>query len=117
MLELKLALFLQLLIGHALADFALQSDAMAKGKNRHNKSVPPLGQKYVPCWTYWLTAHALIHGGVVWLVTDSLSLAVFEIVFHWVVDFLKCENLTNPHVDQIFHLGSKLYYCNVLLPM
>lgn len=46
-------LFIKLLMGHALADFSLQTDTMAKGKNRNRKpdmSVVPPGQKYQPTW-------------------------------------------------------------------
>lgn len=102
--------FLKLLMGHALADFALQSDAMAKGKNRHNKTTPPAGQKYVPCWLYWLIAHALIHGGVVWLITNSPFFGIIETLLHFCIDGLKCEGFTNPHEDQAFHVALKLIY-------
>jgi hypothetical protein len=101
----------KLLIGHALADFALQSEIMAKGKNRHNKidKIPP-GQKYVPCWPYWLSAHALIHGGVVFLATGNVHWGVAETILHFVIDFLKCEGCTNPNTDQALHAITKLFY-------
>lgn len=101
----------ELLAAHALADFALQSDAMAKGKNRHNRpEYIPEGQKYIPCWPYWLTAHALIHGGAVYLVTGSLWWGLTETVLHWFIDFIKCEGVTNPHVDQALHLWCRIWY-------
>lgn len=100
----------KLLIGHALADFALQGDAMAKGKNRHNKITPPALQKYFPCWFYWLTAHALIHAGAVWAITGSSTFAVIELVAHWIIDFVKCEGKTNPHEDQALHFLFKVGY-------
>lgn len=99
-----------LLAGHALADFALQSDSMAKGKNRHRKTHPPPGAKYQPCWHYWLTAHALIHGGVVYLITQSLILGLAEFVSHWVIDFYKCENKYGIHTDQGLHIGCKFLW-------
>lgn len=105
-----LQMFLKLLMGHALADFALQPDTMAKGKNRHNQTTPPPGQKYVPCWPYWLAAHALIHGGVVWLITNSPVFACFETLFHFLADGLKCEGVTNPHEDQALHVTTKVIY-------
>lgn len=107
-------LFFKLLIGHALADFSLQHDPMAKGKNRHNRTMPPLGQKYVPCWYYWLTAHALIHGGVVWIITGSMTFGIIETLIHWIADFMKCDNLTSPNTDQAIHIGSKLVYAWML---
>jgi len=99
-----------LLVGHAVADFALQSDVMAKGKNKNNKVVPSKGQKYIPCWPYWLSAHALIHAGAVVLATQCLWLGIAEFMVHWVVDFLKCENKYGPHFDQGCHIVSKLLW-------
>lgn len=100
-----------LLCGHALADTALQTEIMAKLKNRHNKAdYVPKGQKYVPCWPYWLSAHALIHGGIVYLITANLWFGLIETAAHWIIDFLKCENKTNPHQDQLLHFLCKLIY-------
>lgn len=101
-------LFFRLLIGHALADFALQSDAMAKGKNRHRKTEPPPGATYQPCWMYWLSAHALIHGGAVWAITGNVWIGLCETILHWVIDFGKCDNLYGIHEDQALHLLCKL---------
>jgi len=99
-------LFLYLIMGHALADFALQPEVMAKGKNRNRpvdmSKIPP-GQKIQTVWPYWLTSHALIHGGVVDLITGSFELALAETVIHWLIDFMKCENITGIHADQFFH--------------
>ena len=103
-------MFLKLLMAHALSDFSLQSDVMAKGKNRHNITVAPKGQKYVPCWHYWMSAHALIHGGAVWLVTGSMTLGIIEVIAHWIIDFIKCEGITNPHQDQVMHIGLRIIY-------
>ena len=93
-----------LLAGHALADFSLQSDAMAKGKNRHNKTTPPPNAKYTPCWPYWLTAHALIHGMVVAVITGIWWLGLVETVWHWIIDFMKCDSLIGVHFDQFMHV-------------
>lgn len=92
-----------LICGHAWSDFALQSDSMAKGKNRHRKTEPPPGAKYQPTWFYWLTAHALIHGSIVAFVTQNIWLGVSETVAHWCIDFGKCENWYGIHVDQGLH--------------
>ena len=97
-----------LLFAHALADFALQSDVMAKGKNRHNKGVPPPGAKYVPCWPYWLSSHALIHGGAVALATGRWEYGAAEAGVHWITDFGKCENWYGVHFDQAVHILSKV---------
>jgi len=104
-------IFIKLLMMHALTDFSLQSDAMAKGKNRHKKpDYIPEGQKLTPCWIYWLSAHALISGGGVWIVTGKWWWGITETVLHWIFDFMKCDNKTNPHQDQLLHIASRLIY-------
>jgi len=104
-----MTLFL-LMVGHAVSDFALQSESMARGKNRNRKTEPPPGAKYQPTWHYWLTAHALVHGGAVAIVTGSLGLGIAETVVHWVTDFGKCENWYGIHTDQGIHVGSKVMW-------
>lgn len=107
-----------LLAGHALMDFALQSDAMATCKCR--KADLPL-QKAVP-WYYWLTAHALLHGAAVGVVVAwfgypmhlAVGYAVAETVVHWVADYAKCANLTNIHGDQFIHVISKVVWWALL---
>ena len=69
-------MFFLLLVGHAVADFPLQAGPMAAEKCRRS---PTDLQRDVP-WYYWLTAHAVIHGGAVYLVTGSLFLALLETV-------------------------------------
>lgn len=102
-MELFFVRFWWLLVGHAVADYPLQGEAMATEKDRHSKT--PL-QIYVP-WFYWLSAHALIHGGVVALVTQSIWLGVAETLVHWFLDFIKCEGWTNIHQDQALHVACK----------
>jgi hypothetical protein len=109
-----LSVFFELLVAHALADFALQGEAMGSGKNRHNKIHDNAG-KHFPAWQYWLTAHSLVHGGAVYLVTGSLLLGVVETVLHSLIDFCKCEGWINFHVDQGLHVACKIGYCVFLL--
>jgi hypothetical protein len=107
-----------LLAGHALMDYALQTEAIAACKCR--RANHPL-QQVVP-WFYWLTAHALLHGlsvGVVvrcfghdWPVAVGLALA--ETAAHWLIDLLKCEKLFNIHVDQGLHVLCKLVWWGLL---
>ena len=99
-----------LLLGHAFADFVFQTDAMAKGKNRHNKTTPPPGAVYQPSWYYWLTSHAFIHGGMVYFITGMFFLGLAELVCHWIIDFFKCENKYGIHVDQALHLTCKIIW-------
>lgn len=105
-----------LVVGHAIMDFWAQSDALAqmKNRNRPNTRVPP-GQKPQTMWPYALTAHAIMHGGAVWLVTGSLTLGLVETAAHWVIDFGKCENLYGIHADQWMHLLCKLQYVFALM--
>jgi Protein of unknown function (DUF3307) len=108
-------LLAKLLIGHALADFPLQGDAMARGKNRHSVPVGiPPGQKPVAVWFHYLTAHALIHAGAVWMITGNHWLGLAEGMVHWVIDFVKCENWTDPHEDQLLHIACKVVWAFIV---
>ena len=66
-------LFFQLVIGHALADFVLQTDTMAQAKDRHSDFGKSLGDNFPP-WYYWLGAHALI--GAACLAVFALGLVM-----------------------------------------
>lgn len=101
------AVFFWLLVGHAVADYPLQAGPMATEKCRHSHSDL---QKSVP-WYYWLSAHALVHGGAVFLITGSLFLGLLETVVHWLIDFGKCEGWFGIHVDQALHVGCKVLWC------
>lgn len=103
-----------LLAGHALADFVLQSEAMSRGKNRHS-SIHRKGDENFPAWYYWLSAHALVHGGTVYVITGSFILALVESACHWAIDFTKCERKITVHTDQWLHIAAKLFYVPVLL--
>lgn len=101
-----------LIMGHAVADYPLQSDTMAKGKNKNRPldlSKIPAGQKPIKTvWIYWLSAHSLTHAVAVYLVTNSSLLAFAEFVCHWIIDYAKCENLTTIHTDQALHIFCKI---------
>lgn len=102
--------FILLVMVHALCDFPLQPEFMAKGKNRHTPvdfSKIPKGQTPTIIWPYFLSAHSLIHGLGVYLVTGIMWLGVAETLVHWITDYAKCENWTNPHQDQSLHVGAK----------
>ena len=106
-------IFFQLLIGHALADFVLQPDAMGYGKNRNSDAQKTKGELF-PHWYYWMTAHALVHGGVVYIVSGSAVLGLIETGLHWAIDFGKCEGWYNIHIDQGLHIACKLVYCGLI---
>ena len=105
-----------LIVGHAVMDFWAQSDALAQMKNRKrsNTRVPP-GQKPQTMWAYALTAHALHHGFAVAFITGSVGLGVAETVWHWFIDFGKCENWYGIHVDQALHLVCKCAWLTVVV--
>lgn len=95
---------------HALCDYPLQGDFMARGKS--NKGVQP-----VPWW-HLLSAHALIHGGgvavVIGGVTGDWSRAVLfgliETPLHFGIDEAKSRGWTNIHADQLLHVACKAAY-------
>ena len=113
-------MFFALLIGHALADFPLQGGFLAAEKNR--KAGTPGGTTFVPrdaeipkgLWVYALTAHALIQGGMVWLITGNYWIGLAEFVLHWLIDFAKRHQWLNFHTDQFLHVFCKAVYVAVL---
>lgn len=107
------AVLFQLLCGHALADFALQSDWIAKNKSRHGIPAgydPKLHGPVQTIWPYVLSAHALIHGASVALVTGRADLGMAETAVHWMTDFGKCEQWYGIHTDQFIHIASKILW-------
>lgn len=108
--------FFLLLAGHAIADFAMQTEWVATNKNRHVRdSYPPEQRKtMLVIWPYLLTAHALHHGALVYLITQRPLLGLAETVVHWGSDFAKCEGWYNFHVDQFIHIASKLLWTALL---
>ena len=101
-----ISMFFKLCIGHAVADYWAQSEGMRIAKGWDN-AVMSGGVKV---WPYALTAHALIHAGVVWLITGNAVLAFAEFVCHWLIDYGKCSHWYNVHVDQGMHVGCKFIW-------
>lgn len=91
---------LTLIAGHALCDYPLQGDFLAKAKNR---TAPIPG---VP-WYQALGAHAAIHGGMVALVTGSAAMGLAETAIHALTDDLKCRGKLSYNQDQAIHLACK----------
>lgn len=104
------ALFFLLCLGHFVADYPLQSDFIAKGKNRFRAvdpaSIPP-GQTPQTVWPWVLTAHAGTHGAAVYLITGLPVLAALEMLSHWLIDYGKCANRYGIHADQAMHIACK----------
>jgi hypothetical protein len=101
-----LTLLILLLVGHALADYPLQGDFLAKAKFG---TIPG-----IPGW-YALATHSVIHAGFVLWFTDSVILAGVEFVAHYIIDTLKINNRINFMVDQALHIACKLGYVAVVL--
>lgn len=93
-------MLLLMLFWHALADYPLQGDFLAKAKNR---SAPIPG---VPWWQA-LTAHAAIHAGGVGIITGSAWLALAEFAAHFAIDDLKCRGRIGFNTDQALHVACK----------
>jgi len=106
------SLFFLFLAGHALADYALQTEWIATNKNRHvRKGLSPEAQKQMQIiWPHLLTAHSLHHGLIVYLVSQSITLGVAETVAHWLIDFGKCEKWYGFHTDQALHVVCKILW-------
>lgn len=94
---------LYLLAGHALADYPLQGDFLAKAKNR----TAPVAD--VPWWQA-LSAHAAIHAGFVLAITGSPLFAAIEFVAHFVTDDAKCKGRIGFNTDQAIHIACKVAY-------
>lgn len=98
-----------LLAGHALADYPLQGDFLAKAKNR----VMPIPG--VP-WYQALGAHAIIHGAFVGAITGSLWLAAAETILHAITDDAKCRGKISFNTDQAIHVVCKIAWVLIPLP-
>jgi hypothetical protein len=90
-----------LLVGHAVADFALQSDRMSMLKR---PTVTPVSGGP---WWFWMGAHALIHGGAVALATGQPALGLGEFGVHFIIDMIPGRNA---YIDQGLHVGSKILW-------
>lgn len=112
-----LVIFFALTIGHALADYPLQGEFLSVAKNRHADARYLFGGNAPPpgLWAQLLAAHALIHAGVVWMITGSPALAAIEAAAHWLIDFAKCEKWTSYSADQILHLICKAAYAAAIV--
>jgi hypothetical protein len=91
---------------HIFGDWVFQSHVMATEKSRHSESTL---QKFVP-WYWWLTGHGFVHGFLVSMVTQSISLGLMEFVAHTVIDFGKTEGKYGMVVDQSLHLACKVVW-------
>ena len=96
-------LFALLIFGHAMADYPLQGDFLAKAKNRF---APLAGTP----WYQALGAHAAIHAGSVGIITGSLFLSVCEFIAHCLIDDAKCAGRLTFNQDQALHIACKVLW-------
>ena len=96
-----------LLCGHALADYAFQSDFMA---NRKQPRFPEtLHDAYGPWW-WWMLAHSLINGMLVGSILHWWVLGLLETLVHFGLDTAKGMGQLTTTQDQVGHLLSKVVW-------
>lgn len=103
---MKILLFL--LSGHALCDFALQNDFVAKGKN-YKTRFPGMA------WQQIMLAHCLIHSGMVLWITHSVWMAIAELAIHYATDYAKCDGRITFNQDQAIHYGCKILWAALVM--
>lgn len=104
--------FFWLVTGHFVMDYALQGNTMAMQKSPLPGGRDEALAKAVP-WPYWMTAHALMHGAVVLVVTGSVALGLLEALIHGGTDLAKCYRKIGIHTDQAIHLACKVAWLAV----
>jgi hypothetical protein len=102
-MNLALTLFFKMLVAHAVCDYPLQGDFLARAKN-HRAPVPG-----VP-WALALSAHAVIQAGAVWLITGSALLGALELACHAITDYEKCDGAIDFAQDQALHVFCKIVW-------
>ena len=97
---------LTMIAAHAVCDYPLQGDFLAKAKNR---TAPIPG---VP-WYQALGAHAIIHGAAVGIITRSPALGIAETVIHAITDDAKCRGKLSYNQDQAIHAACKVLWAMI----
>lgn len=100
------ALLFWLTVGHALGDYAFQTDFVARTKCRGH------GVAGMP-FLFPLLAHALIHGAAVALCTGSVPLGLAETAAHAAIDHGKAGRRFGTSTDQLLHLACKLLWAGL----
>ena len=97
-----------MMFGHALADYPLQGDFLARAKNR---AAPIPG---IP-WYQALGAHSVIHGGCVFLALAgfnplaAIGCGIAETVAHAVIDDAKCMGRLSSSPTRAFNIDQALH--------
>jgi hypothetical protein len=100
-------LLFKLLVGHALCDYPLQGDFMAKFKSR----MQPFPETI---WPWLLLQHAMIHAGAVYYITGSGWLAAVEFLHHTICDYTKSMAWITFWQDQLSHCCLKVIFAIIL---
>lgn len=108
-------LFFLLLAGHALGDFGLQGDWVARHKSHKIKVASARSQRPDLIWVHVLGAHCLIHGGLVAIITGVWWLGLLETLAHMLIDYLKSDNRFGFHTDQALHVACKVLWTVLVL--
>jgi hypothetical protein len=106
-MNFSITLLLGMVAAHALCDYPLQGDFLARAKN-HRAPLPG-----VP-WYQALFAHALIQAAAVSLLTGSIALGIGEFVMHSAIDYTKSEGSISYNTDQFLHVVSKIVWVWIL---
>jgi hypothetical protein len=99
-----------MLIGHALCDYPLQGEWLAKAKDLNQRLA---GEQVI--WPAALASHAAIHAGAVRLATGSWLLAGLEFAAHALIDHSKCSGRLTFNQDQALHALCKVLWALCLL--
>lgn len=103
-----ITLLAALVAAHALCDYPLQGDFLAKAKN-HLTPIPG-----VP-WYQALGAHAAIQGAAVGLLTGVPALGLAEALAHARIDYLKCDGRIDFNADQSLHIACKFLWAAAVM--
>lgn len=98
---------------HALCDYVLQPEYMAKLK-RPGGGTAEERQRYGPWW-WWMGAHSLINGLGVTYITQEPILGMAEALVHGSLDTLKCRGMISSNQDQLGHLLSKVLWATLMI--
>ena len=108
--------FFWLIFAHAVADYPLQGDFLAKAKN-HKNPVPGITPLVA------LFMHSMIHAGFVAMITGSIILGCLELICHMWIDWMKCDGILEDmsispfNYDQLLHVWCKGAWASVYLLM
>ena len=93
-----------LILGHFVADFAIQTDTVAINKCPNNNSKININ------WAWWMSGHVSLHGLIVFFITGNAFLALAESTIHFYIDYLKCIGKFNLLIDQLLHILCKVIW-------